>query len=152
MSRSLHHDHTELDVLFENLDAAASLALGGQTDPELLDDAFLQWQNIQSEIEAHFSREEQGLFLELAVCLSHQRELLANLIRQHSALRRLLLEVGSLLNLCLTEDSPQRQGVEQRLRELRALWRAHADYEWQLIQEAEAIEGHTITPVEEQKI
>lgn len=139
----VEHDHTRLDVLFEDLGAIAAQSLRNLEDPTLLEDARSAWQHLHEEIAAHLAREERWLFTRLASEMPGLKADLDGLVAQHVALRRQLHGIAALL---LGGDGTlelAKASFEHLWRELAGLWAEHSAREWDLLKSIRNAPGFT---------
>jgi iron-sulfur cluster repair protein YtfE (RIC family) len=129
----IEHDHTQLDVLFEDLRAVSQQGLSA-SDEELLQDARTNWTFLQEEIARHFGKEERKLFAVLAEQYPALRESFDALAKQHQTIRRELVELGQMLKGPPEEVATRQESFDMRWQALEALWELHSNTEWELLQ------------------
>lgn len=139
----IEHDHTRLDVLFEDLGAMAALGLQSLEDPTFLEDAQSAWQLFHEELASHLYREERGLFSDLAKKLPEWKAEIDGLIAQHVAIRRQLQGVAQALGGSPETLGLARASFDHLWRELAKLWAEHSAREWDMLTRIRTLPGFT---------
>lgn len=147
---TIQHDHTRLDILFEDLRALTQQGLAGEI--ELLVDAREQWETLRQDIARHFVGEERSLLEPLARRFPAFRTQLEVLPGQHLTILSLLARMGPLFEdgsrptspsdstlPGSTVSGPTHSGteIEALWKSLDQLWQEHSALEWKIIQEIE---------------
>lgn len=129
----IEHDHTRLDVLFEDLEATARQGLQEQGDPTMLEDAQLIWQHLHEEILSHLAREERFLFTMLSEEYPELIPELQALVSQHKLLRRQIQGIGAALHAEPGVLELAQASFDRLWSELAGLWTEHSAREWALL-------------------
>jgi len=130
----IQHDHTQLEVLFEDLLLIARQAFMSAEELELMEDASAQWSCLQQEIAGHFGREERKIFSPLGSAYPEHAETLQALSSQHQTLRHELVAFEQLLRGSAAEVASHQKEFEARWATFAVLWQAHSELEWKLLQ------------------
>lgn len=137
---TIQHDHTRLDILFEDLRALTQQGLAGEI--ELLVDAREQWETLRQDIARHFVGEERSLLEPLARRFPAFRTQLEVLPGQHLTILALLARLGPLFEdgsrpSTSSGPTPPITEIEALWKSLDQLWQEHSALEWKIIQEIE---------------
>lgn len=132
---TIQHDHTRLDILFEDLRALTQQGLAGEI--ELLADAREQWETLRQDIARHFVGEERSLLEPLARRFPAYKAQLEQLPAQHVTLLSMLARLGPLFEEGPHAPTLKGTEIEALWKSLDQLWQEHSALEWKIIQEIE---------------
>lgn len=138
----IEHDHTRIDVLFEDLGATARMVIQYTTDVDILEDTRQTWQHLLEELLGHFGREEHLLFRPLALQHPEMMESIQQVTQQHVVLRSTLQSLGQALFSDGASSEQLTQQFESQWLFLQALWDEHSALEWKLLEPLRAEMTH----------
>lgn len=130
----IEHDHTRIDVLFEDLGATARMVIQYSTDVDILEDTRQTWQHLLEELLGHFGREEHLLFKPLALQRPELMASIQQVTQQHTVLRSTLQSLGQALCTDGASSELLSQQFESQWPLLQALWDEHSALEWKLLE------------------
>lgn len=130
----IEHDHTRIDVLFEDLGATARLVVSQTVDADLLEDSRQTWRHLLEELLGHFGREEHLLFRPLALQEPALSDALQQVTAQHTVLRNMLQVIGNGLLSDGEAFEALASSFDAQWQALQQLWDEHSALEWQLLE------------------
>jgi len=129
---SVEHDHTRLEVIWEDLQLLVQglVSTGGRDERA---DAVRYWRELTSLLQAHFEKEEATLFHELVQERPEMAAKVAILTRQHRLIDEKIVRLGAMI--MGSEGGPPllAQDLLKTWRGLDALWENHTEEEWRAL-------------------